>query len=298
MSEKKLSKKSRDSLSALPESQYSRPFPVALLFGGHVQLIVRLVEVGLRLIVAVAVAAVAVLVRMKSVARMPRFLSQAEATQMDVDLMGEAEGFSVDELMELAGLSVAAAVVDAWPPASFASRPTCLVIAGPGNNGGDGLVAARHLHHFGFALSVHYPRFKQEVDIYRRLVKQCRRLDIPFLEQLPGLRAFDVVVDAVFGYSFKGETRAPFAELIGLMAAHPRVAAVDVPSGWDVERGDTFKTGFAPALLVSLTAPKLCAKNFSGMHYLGGRFVPDSMAQKYQLELPPYPGSSQIVRLQ
>ena len=116
-------------------------------------------------------------------------------------------------------------------------------------------------------------------------------------EQLPAVRAFDVVVDAVFGYSFKGEIRAPFRELIALMATHPRVAAVDVPSGWDVERGDTQQTGFAPALLVSLTAPKLCAKNFSGMHYLGGRFVPDSMAQKYQLELPPYPGSSQIVRL-
>ena len=56
-------------------------------------------------------------------------------------------GFSVDQLMELAGLSVASAVRAEYPPASHAR---VLVIAGPGNNGGDGLVAARHLHHFGY----------------------------------------------------------------------------------------------------------------------------------------------------
>lgn len=56
-------------------------------------------------------------------------------------------GFSVDQLMELAGLSVASAVLAEYPPASHL-RP--LVIAGPGNNGGDGLVAARHLYHFGY----------------------------------------------------------------------------------------------------------------------------------------------------
>jgi hydroxyethylthiazole kinase-like uncharacterized protein yjeF len=260
--------------------------------------------VGLHLLAVLAVGAAflaALVSTMRTATRLPRFLSQAEATQMDVELMGPEEGFSVDELMELAGLSVAAAVVDAWPPSSFSSpRPTCLVIAGPGNNGGDGLVAARHLHHFGYALSVHYPRFKQEVDIYARLVKQLRRLSVSFLDTLPaaGLSGFDVVVDAVFGYSFKGEIRAPFGDLISQMAKHTRVAAIDVPSGWDVEKGDVQKTGFAPALLVSLTAPKLCAKNFSGQHYLGGRFVPDEMAQRYQLDLPPYPGSSQVVRLQ
>ena len=69
---------------------------------------------------------------------------------MDEELMGPL-GFSVDELMELAGLSVASAVRAEYPPASCAR---VLVIAGPGNNGGDGLVAARHLHHFGYTVAV------------------------------------------------------------------------------------------------------------------------------------------------
>ena len=63
-------------------------------------------------------------------------------------------GFSVDQLMELAGLSVAASLAAEYP-ASKARR--VLVVAGPGNNGGDGLVAARHLHHFGYDVKVRGP---------------------------------------------------------------------------------------------------------------------------------------------
>ena len=60
--------------------------------------------------------------------------------------------FSIDQLMELAGLSVASAIACEYSPRRF---PRVLVIAGPGNNGGDGLVAARHLTHFGHTVQVH-----------------------------------------------------------------------------------------------------------------------------------------------
>jgi hypothetical protein len=49
---------------------------------------------------------------------------------------------------------------------------------------------------------------------------------------------------------------------------------------------------------VSLTAPKLCAKKFTGPHhFLGGRFVPPPILNKYGLQLPPYPGTSMCVRI-
>ena len=60
-------------------------------------------------------------------------------------------GFSVDQLMELAGLSVAQAIRAEYSPNS---HKRVLVIAGPGNNGGDGLVAGRHLYHFGYSVQV------------------------------------------------------------------------------------------------------------------------------------------------
>jgi len=49
-------------------------------------------------------------------------------------------------------------------------------------------------------------------------------------------------------------------------------------------------------LQVSLTAPKLCAKLFNGAHhFLGGRFVPPAVVEKFSLRLPPYPGHSMCV---
>lgn len=60
--------------------------------------------------------------------------------------------------------------------------------------------------------------------------------------------------------------------------------------GWDVENGNP--DGLQPDMLISLTAPKMCAQYFKGRyHFLGGRFVPKSLADKYQLNLPSYPGT-------
>ena len=57
-------------------------------------------------------------------------------------------------------------------------------------------------------------------------------------------------------------------------------------------------TGMRPNMLVSLTAPKECARNFEGPHhFLGGRFVPPEIATKYALTLHAYPGAAMCVRI-
>jgi NAD(P)H-hydrate epimerase len=79
------------------------------------------------------------------------------------------------------------------------------------------------------------------------------------------------------------------------------ILSIDIPSGWDVEQGCTHlgDATFQPDTLVSLTAPKLGARTFRGRaHYLGGRFIPDEMNQRYALNLPAYPGTDQCVRLE
>jgi NAD(P)H-hydrate epimerase len=76
------------------------------------------------------------------------------------------------------------------------------------------------------------------------------------------------------------------------------IVSIDIPSGWDVEKGNTNGQGLEPEMLISLTYPKECAKDFKGPHhFLGGRFIPPSMAAKYGLDIPAYPGSDQCVRL-
>jgi NAD(P)H-hydrate epimerase len=59
-----------------------------------------------------------------------------------------------------------------------------------------------------------------------------------------------------------------------IKASGKPVVSVDIPSGWNVEKGNETGAGLEPAMLISLTAPKLCAEAFTGVHYVGGRFVP------------------------
>lgn len=74
--------------------------------------------------------------------------------------------------------------------------------------------------------------------------------------------------------------------------------SIDIPSGWDVEKGCPLEGGIHPEFLISLTAPKLCAKDFRGKyHYLGGRFVPPALEEKYGLSLPTYEGTDCCIRL-
>lgn len=83
------------------------------------------------------------------------YLEQPAAAALDEDLMGPYN-FKLEQLMELAGLSCAEAINKEYPTTSF---PRVIVLAGPGNNGGDGLVAARHLKHAGYATTTSlFPR--------------------------------------------------------------------------------------------------------------------------------------------
>jgi NAD(P)H-hydrate epimerase len=75
-----------------------------------------------------------------------------------------------------------------------------------------------------------------------------------------------------------------------------KIASIDVPSGWDVEKGNV-NDAFVPHMLISLTLPKLCAVNYKGIHYLGGRFVPDYLYEKLELHKPDYKGSEMVVLL-
>mmetsp|Transcript_8128 Transcript_8128/g.18124 ORF Transcript_8128/g.18124 Transcript_8128/m.18124 type:complete len:341 (+) Transcript_8128:75-1097(+) len=229
------------------------------------------------------------------------YLDQESAIQVDVDLMSKEGGFSIDQLMELAALSCACSLAAAYPLPKFKK---VLLVCGPGNNGGDGLVMARHLRQFGYSPTVVYPK-RPKNELYERIVVQLKGLGIDPLSDLPqdGFEGFDVVVDAVFGFSFMGwrggGKDAPFDTAVQLFASSKvPVLSIDIPSGWNVETGPSSSASWQPDTLVSLTAPKLCAKQFTGRyHFLGGRFVPPWLSEKYSIVLPEYPGAEQCVLL-
>uniref|UniRef100_A0A336MYT6 NAD(P)H-hydrate epimerase n=1 Tax=Culicoides sonorensis TaxID=179676 RepID=A0A336MYT6_CULSO len=226
-----------------------------------------------------------------------KFLNQEEAINVDLELFNEYK-FSVDQLMEIAGLSCATAVAKCYP----SLNKKILVACGSGNNGGDGLVCARHLSLFKFTPEIYYPKRVDKV-LYNNLVTQCEKMGIKFVSECPikekAVEEYSLIVDALFGFSFKPPVRDSFVPIVDLMRdSGIPVASIDIPSGWDVEKGPTGEDCIKPELLISLTAPKLCATHFTGKyHYLGGRFVPPALHEKYGLDLPDYPGTENCMKI-
>jgi NAD(P)H-hydrate epimerase len=78
--------------------------------------------------------------------------------------------------------------------------------------------------------------------------------------------------------------RAPFDECIDkIIKSNIPIVSVDCPTGWKVEVESQSPTKLQPEMLISLTAPKECAKYFNGPHHiLGGRFIPKYLPLKFQ----------------
>lgn len=226
-----------------------------------------------------------------------RTIGPKAAAALDEELMSTG-AFSIDQLMELAGLAVSQTLYLLSPPSK---SQNVLVACGPGNNGGDGLVAARHLHLFGYKPTMYYPK-QGKAEIYSRLRTQLEHLQVPFTDDFhAALGKSDWVIDAIFGFSFSGQVREPFPNVIQALAASKvPVLAVDAPSSWNIDDGppsDGPGKGYNPNALVSLTAPKPLVKWFKGRHFVGGRFVGKDIAEKYGFDVPPYEGSDQTVEV-
>lgn len=76
--------------------------------------------------------------------------------------------------------------------------------------------------------------------------------------------------------------------------------SVDAPSSWDITSGPPSSgpgAKFMPQALISLTAPKPCVKFYQGRHFVGGRFLTQSIAEKYGLVCPAYEGIDQVVEV-
>lgn len=236
-----------------------------------------------------------------------RLLGGAEAFALDQELFNDYQ-YTLDQLMELAGQAVAHAVVDSYQqePLSLEKERKVLIVCGPGNNGGDGLVAARHLVLAGWKPTIFYPK-QPTKSLFAALVKQCQLSGVEFLTEMPASaetieKEYALVLDAIFGFSFNADRpiRAPFDAVLAMLSATKvPIASVDVPSGWHVETGPIEAAGavLQPHTLISLTAPKLCSQYFEGKHILGGRFTPPSLADKYDLRLPIYTGNATTASL-
>ncbi|MCK4714500.1 MAG: NAD(P)H-hydrate epimerase, partial [Candidatus Aenigmarchaeota archaeon] len=163
-------------------------------------------------------------------------------------LMAEEFGVSVSQMMELAGYVTARAAIDIFQPGEV------LVLVGRGNNGGDGLAAARHLHNMGVRTRVVLAG-KNLRDMPLMQLRPLRHMGVPLEESVKGRPG--LLIDALLGYSAQGAPRGRVAELIRQALALKRpVFSVDIPTGLDVSTGMWHEPCFRGSTVLALGLPK------------------------------------------
>jgi len=183
-------------------------------------------------------------------------------------------------LMENAGRAVAEAV--ARLAADGNGRPI-VILCGRGNNGGDGLVAARYLQESGHRVQVHLAAAKS--DVTGAAETNLRRLEEMGIEvtelgdsqpAISALASAGVVVDALLGTGLSGKVRGLAGQLIEVVNAsgHP-VLAVDVPSGLDADTGEPLGLAVRATETVTMGLPKVGLLLYPGMDYVGRLTVVD-----------------------
>ena len=214
-----------------------------------------------------------------------KLLTSAEMRELEQ--RAEAAGVSTDTLMENAGLAVAQEI---WMQLGSLEERRIAVLVGPGNNGGDGLVAARHLHEWGAQVRVYALRERNDSQW-----NQTLELGVPCgtvaeddnFEALEGLLAgAEAIVDALLG---TGSSRPIEGDLAGIMerlaavrskTVKPKLVAVDLPTGLDADSGRLDPLAVGADETVTFHAPKV------GLYMQPGASAAGSV-QQVEIGIPP-----------
>ncbi|MGX1983183.1 NAD(P)H-hydrate epimerase [Thermolongibacillus altinsuensis] len=206
-----------------------------------------------------------------------RIVTASEMYAIDRDTI-ERIGMSEESLMENAGQAVARALLERLHPSMRIA-----VLAGTGNNGGDGFVVARMLKSYGYCTDVWLIPPKEKVkgaakkalDIYENAgyeVKLYSGNEQTFVEQIAH---YDVIVDALLGIGVQGAVRSPYKEIIDMVnRTNASVYAIDVPSGIPAD-GGAADTAVRADVTITIQCPKLSAYTFPTADYYGELVVVD-----------------------
>lgn len=237
----------------------------------------------------------------------------AEMSEID-RLAVESFGISLPQMMELAGLALARTAAEVRETLKDV-RLTVLV--GPGNNGGGGLVAARHLANRGARVRVILTRpVAQLTAMARERVATLVEMRIPVCvspwdladgELDAELGGSDLIVDALLGYSARGPARGEIAQLIRrVIASGTPVLSLDLPSGIDPDGGeggrddDGVMIDAAATMAVALPKRGLAVaagRRRAGSIYLADIGLPAELYRRVGIELAdPFAGGP-VVRL-
>lgn len=231
----------------------------------------------------------------------PAVLPAVTAAQMaEVDRLAvTAYGIELGQMMELAG-SHLAEVVRLEVGGDLRGRRV-VTVAGPGNNGGGGLAAARHLANRGAQVHAVLARpaarlsdaGRHQLAALLAMGVECcvMTYDLSDAELAAMLSSADVVADAVLGYSLIGAPHGAVERLIGFIAAASRpVISLDIPSGMHPDTGDAPGSSVAADATLTLALPKAgllspAGRRRAGHLYLGDLGLPAALYRDLGLEV-------------
>jgi NAD(P)H-hydrate epimerase len=215
------------------------------------------------------------------------------ASQMrEVDrIMADELGIDLPRMMEHAGAHLTRVALERFSPTSVT------ILVGGGGNGGGGLVAARHLANRGITVTVVLAR-SDLAAVTRQQADILSALGIAFSDDPVDA---DLVIDALIGYSLKGDPQGRFAELIE-WANHQTapVLALDLPSGLDATSGIIGDPCIRATVTMTLALPKTglsLAPTVVGELYLGDIGVPPSVYRVFDIEIVDPFGPGPIVMI-
>lgn len=171
-------------------------------------------------------------------------LATVEQSQKIDKISQEEYHLSGEVLMESAGALASREIAQSFYPEI--SKGSIAVVCGPGNNGGDGLVVARHLHSAGYRdLSVFCLEKNKGSELFQ---KQYDRAELQGLKLIDlgkeddvrseALRSCELIIDAVFGIGLQREVQGVFKKVIEVInSSKAKRVSLDIPSGLDGNRG-------------------------------------------------------------
>jgi NAD(P)H-hydrate epimerase len=178
-----------------------------------------------------------------------------------------------------------------------------IVLCGAGNNGGGGMVAARHLHNRGADVRVKFvgaPERLKDTPAHQWRILQTMGLA---KNDDPDLARADLIVDALIGYGLTGDPRGPVAEWIErAQAARRPILSLDTPSGLDTTTGIPGYPCIRASATLTLALPKtgllaLSARPLVGDLYLADIGVPPELYRRLGLDLGPLFADDTIIRI-
>ncbi|KAM0678451.1 NAD(P)H-hydrate epimerase [Binucleata daphniae] len=168
-----------------------------------------------------------------------KYLTKQDILEIEEKLV--EHNFIENNLIESAGFLASEVIINVVQK----KKASYLILIGPGNNGGDGLIIAKWLHIAGHNVSLYILDTKHE-----DLLSNCICLGIKAYHEKPN-KEYDYVIDALFGINQRLPIKQEYANIISMYKDNTNIIAIDVPTGCTIDSNQ--KGIYDPIFVVTFT---------------------------------------------